>query len=108
MEAWFKDTQLPTDWRFEVSDNGWTNDIIGLNWLQKVFIPSISTRKNGRYILLVLDGHSSYLSAEFDAICFQNNIIPICMPSHSSHILQPLDISCFAVMKKAYADLVDS
>lgn len=30
------------------------------------------------------------------------------MPSHSSYLLQPLDIGCFTVLKKAYSDLVDS
>jgi hypothetical protein len=28
------------------------------------------------------------------------------MPAHSSHILQPLDVSCFSVLKRAYGDLV--
>jgi hypothetical protein len=108
MAAWFNDTQLPSDWRFAISDNGWTNDAIGLEWLQKTFIPSTTSQKKGRYRLLVLDGHGSHVSAEFDAICSQNDIIPIFMPSHSSHLLQPLDIGCFAVLKRAYSDLVVS
>ena len=29
------------------------------------------------------------------------------MPAHSSHLLQPLDIGCFAVLKRSYASLVD-
>jgi hypothetical protein len=29
------------------------------------------------------------------------------MPAHSSHILQPLDIGCFAVLKRIYGKLVD-
>jgi hypothetical protein len=28
------------------------------------------------------------------------------MPAHSSHLLQPLDIGCFAVLKRAYGSLV--
>jgi hypothetical protein len=28
------------------------------------------------------------------------------MPSHSSHLLQPLDVGCFAVLKRAYARFV--
>jgi len=30
------------------------------------------------------------------------------MPAHSSHILQPLDVSCFAPLKKAYSRQVES
>jgi hypothetical protein len=29
------------------------------------------------------------------------------MPAHSSHLLQPLDVGCFAVLKRSYSALVD-
>ena len=29
------------------------------------------------------------------------------MPAHSSHILQPLDIGCFSLLKKAYGGLIE-
>jgi hypothetical protein len=29
------------------------------------------------------------------------------MPPHSSHLLQPLDVGCFAPLKKAYRDEVN-
>ncbi|EKV14532.1 hypothetical protein PDIG_32460 [Penicillium digitatum PHI26] len=29
------------------------------------------------------------------------------MPAHSSHLLQPLDIGCFAVLKRSYGQLVE-
>ncbi|CBF70985.1 hypothetical protein AN4391.2 [Aspergillus nidulans FGSC A4] len=104
-QAWF--TGLPPDWRFEISTNGWTTNEISLRWLQKQFIPSTEHRTRGRYQLLVLDGHGSHLTPEFDQICTDHNIIPLCMPAHSSHLLQPLDIGCFAVLKRSYASLVD-
>ena len=106
IESWFDG--LPEDWRFEVSPNGWTSDEIGLRWLEKLFIPSTSSRTKGKYRLLILDGHGSHLTAEFDQICEKNNIIAICMPPHSSHLLQPLDIGCFAVLKRAYSRLIES
>jgi hypothetical protein len=28
------------------------------------------------------------------------------MPPHSSHLLQPLDVSCFAVLKRQYGQLI--
>jgi hypothetical protein len=104
IEAWFDD--LPRDWRFEVSDNGWTTDEISLRWLQKLFIPSTNSRVRGQYRLLILDGHGSHLTPQFDRICAENNIIPLCMPAHSSHLLQPLDVGCFAVLKRAYGRFV--
>jgi transposase len=105
IESWFDG--LPGDWRFEVSPNGWTTDEIGLRWLQKLFIPSTNSYTQGRYRLLILDGHGSHLTPQFDQICAENKIIPICMPPHSSHLLQPLDIGCFAVLKRSYGSLID-
>jgi hypothetical protein len=106
VESWFDG--LPEDWRLEVSPNGWTSDEIGLRWLKKLFIPSTSSRTKGKYRLLILDGHGSHLTPEFDKICEENDIIAICMPPHSSHLLQPLDIGCFAVLKRAYGRLIES
>jgi hypothetical protein len=84
-QAWFD--SLPGDWRFEVSPNGWTTDEIGLRWLEKLFIPATTSRTVGRYRLLVLDGHGSHLTPLFDQVCSENDIIPVCMPAHSSHLL---------------------
>lgn len=52
--------------------------------------------------MLVVDGHESHQSAEFEQFCKGRNIIPICMPSHSSHLLQPLDVGVFSPLKRAY------
>jgi hypothetical protein len=104
-EGWF-DT-LPDDWRLDISDNGWTTDEIGMKWLTKVFIPITNARSTGHYRMLVLDGHGSHLTPEFDEACTKNHIIPVCMPAHSSHLLQPLDVSCFAVLKRQYGQLVE-
>jgi hypothetical protein len=58
------------------------------------------------YRLLILDGHGSHATPEFDDYYTQQKIITLYMPSHSSHILQPLDISCFGPLKHAYSQLV--
>ena len=52
--------------------------------------------------MLVLDGHESHDSAAFQAYCKSNNIIPLCLPAHSSHLTQPLDVGCFSVLKRSY------
>jgi hypothetical protein len=108
IRSWFEDPALPNDWQFELSPNGWTSNEIGLRWLQKLFIPSTTTRTKGKYRLLILDGHGSHLTPQFDQSCSQNDIIPICMPPHSSHLLQPLDIGCFAGLKRSYGRLVET
>lgn len=105
-EAWYK-TGIPGDWSIGVSPNGWTNDKIGLFWLKEVFDRYTRSRTVGRYRLLVFDGHGSHVTPEFDQYCTEHNIIVLCMPPHSSHLLQPLDVSCFSVLKRAYGQGVE-
>ncbi len=80
---------------------------IGLFWLQNVFEKHTKDRTIGRYHLLILDGHGSHVTPEFDQYCLEHSIIVLCMPPHSSHLLQPLDFGCFAVLKRSYGSVVD-
>jgi hypothetical protein len=97
--SWYHD--ILDDWRIGVSDNGWTTNELGLAWLQH-FIKYTETRTVGSYRLLIIDGHESHKSLAFQDLCEENKIITLCMPPHSSHILQPLDVGCFAPLKRAY------
>jgi hypothetical protein len=108
IEGWYAEHGLPGDWRIELSNNGWTTDEIGLRWLQNCFIPASTPRTIGRYRLLILDGHGSHLTPQFDKLCEDNGIISLCMPAGSSHLLQPLDIGCFGPLKRAYGGLIES
>jgi hypothetical protein len=63
-------------------------------------------RTRGIYRLLILDGHSSHLTPEFDLFCTEYSIITLCMLLHSLHLLQPCDISFFAVLKPLYGQQI--
>jgi hypothetical protein len=97
--SWYQ--ELPPDWAVAVSDNGWTNDGLGHEWIQH-FHRHTESRSSGAYRLLILDGHSSHATPEFDQFCTENKIISLCMPPHTSHLLQPLDVGCFSPLKAAY------
>ena len=99
---WYHD--LPEKYVLSVSQNGWTTDKLGIEWLQKVFEPN--TTPQAGYRLLILDGHGSHATAEFDRFCMEKKIIPLYMPPHSSHLLQPLDVSCFSPLKHLYGQRV--
>ena len=81
---------------------------LGLTWLIKVFEKYTKDRTVGNYRLLILDGHGSYETPEFDLFYKEHLIITLCMPPYSSHLLQPLDVSCFSLLKKAYGKQVES
>jgi hypothetical protein len=98
---WYRECDLPGDWVIATSQNGWTNNELGLEWL-KHFDRSTTNRSTGPYRLLILDGHESHHSADFEIYCEEHKVITLCMPPHSSHLLQPLDVRCFGLLKKAY------
>jgi hypothetical protein len=104
LTAWY-DEDLPASWVIALSENGWTTNEIGLEWL-KHFDQYTRDRSQGAYRLLILDGHESHESLQFKLYCKEQRIITLCMPSHSSHLLQPLDIGCFGPLKKAYGDQI--
>jgi len=56
-------------------------------------------------VLLVFDGHSSHtrnLNVVLKAR--QNNVILVCLPSHCTHRLQPLDVAFFKSLNSHYDD----
>jgi hypothetical protein len=85
-----------------MSQNGWINNELGLKWL-KHFNRSITNRSIGPYRLLILDGYESHHSADFERYYKENKIITLYMPAYASYLLQPLNIRCFIVLKKAYS-----
>ena len=94
---------LPYGWMFTESDKGWTSDDISLRWLKEVYQPA-TQHCHGLYRMLILDGHGSHLTPEFSSYCEEQKIVLLCMPAHSSHLLQPLDVGIFAVLKRAYGE----
>jgi len=107
--SWFRELQAAEHrrWRVAVSSNGWTNDEIGLMWLKEIFDEGTKRYTQGKYRLLILDGHHSHNTPEFNDYCKENDIIALYMPPHASHLLQPLDIACYSPLKRAYGRQVE-
>jgi DDE superfamily endonuclease len=106
LSSWYENANLPPNWRISLSQNGWTTNEIGLQWIKHFDIHTKGCSV-GQYRLLILDGHESHHSVEFELFCKHNNIITLCMPPHSSHMLQPLDVGCFSPLKRAYSREID-
>lgn len=72
-----------------------TTDIF-TDWLENQFIP----RKAMGKCLLILDGHTSHTSADrLLELAANNDFVLFCLPSHSTHFLQPLDRCFFKSLK---------
>ena len=80
---------------FHVSDNGWITKELFYEWF-KMFAEMIPPL---RPVLLVLDGHGSHITIDVIKYAQSKEIHLLCLPSHTSHILQLLDVGVFKSFK---------
>ena len=55
-----------------------------------------------RPVLLVLDGHASHVTVDVVELARRNDIHMLCLPAHTTHMLQPLDVGVFKPLKTYY------
>lgn len=84
---------------FTNSESGWINADLCLEWF-KFFLEQIPF---ARPILLILDGHTSHTSIELIDLARENKIHLLCLPPHTTHILQPLDVGVFKSFKANFS-----
>ncbi|RPA71579.1 CENP-B protein, partial [Ascobolus immersus RN42] len=56
--------------------------------------------------LIVLDGHDSHLTFRTMQFCYDHKIHVMCFPSHSTHLLQPMDVGVFSPLANFYKQQV--
>jgi hypothetical protein len=89
LAPWNTECGLPPTWAIKTSPNGWTDNDTGLDWI-KHFNQHTRVRTQGVWRMIVLDGHESHLSAQFDMYCKENNIITLCVSLRTPRILPSL------------------
>lgn len=94
-------------WHYAFSDSGYTDSHLSLQWLKLVFDPQTKELARCKPRVLLCDGFGTHESLEVLEFCFENNIILCRIPSHTSHKLQPCDVSVFGPLKAAYRDQVE-
>jgi DDE superfamily endonuclease len=93
---------------FASSKNGWSDDTLGLDWLQRVFDRTTKEETSTRYRrLLIVDGHNSHVNLPFIKYADANRILLAVFPPHSTHRLQPLDIEIFSPLATYYPQAID-
>ena len=84
---------------FASSENGWINSDLYLEWFQ-FFLNNIPST---RPVILIQDGHASHISIALIELAQKNNVHLLCLPSHTTHILQPLDVEVFKSFKSNFS-----
>ncbi|KAF9730283.1 transposase [Paraphaeosphaeria minitans] len=98
-------TTFPTPgWHYACSESGYTDSYISLQWLKRIFDPETGERADGKPRVLICNGFGTHETLEILEFCLDSNIILCRLPSHTSHKLQPCDVSVFAPLKDAYRE----
>ena len=85
----------PADTLFTGTTLGWINSVVFFKWF-KFFVSQIPPK---RPVLLLYDGHASHISTDVIEYAHLHHIEIMCLPAHSSHLLQPLDVAVFKPLK---------
>lgn len=92
----FEDNMPPGSKVVMCPKSAYMNSGLFYDWVKFHFLP----RKPPGKVVIILDGHTSHLN-DTDTLEFalSNNIELLCLPSHCTHYLQPLDRAFFRSLK---------
>jgi hypothetical protein len=88
------------------SESGWINKELFLKWLAH-FIECVRPSPE-RKVLLIMDNHVSHNSLEAIELSRANGVILLSVPPHTTHKLQPLDVSVYKAFKTAFERTIDT
>ncbi len=80
---------------FGSSESGWITTELFIEWFN-FFLNNIPPTHP---VLLYLDGHSTHVSIDLIELARSNDFHLLCLPAHTSHLLQPLDVGVFKSFK---------
>lgn len=82
------------------TDSGWINASIFHEWL-KYFVKNVRPSLQ-HTCLLILDNHAAHLNLESIELARKNGVIMVSVPPHTTHKLQPLDVTLFKSFKDGF------
>ena len=86
-----------------MSKKGWIDHELALGWLER-YDQETHEKANGNWRLVYFDGHTTHVTLEIIQYACHNKILIVCLPPHSSHVLQPLNLAIYGPFKLALRD----
>ncbi|XP_065085084.1 jerky protein homolog-like [Ochlerotatus camptorhynchus] len=103
-DSWLADKKIEyPGMSYAATPNGWMDTETFTNYFRSTFLKSIPKT---RPVVLIYDGHSSHTSLELVEQALQENVVILKLPPHTSHLLQPMDLSVFKPLKQKYDDAI--
>lgn len=88
-----------------VTDNGWISTDAFLEWL-RFFVQRVRPSDDNK-CLLILDNHSSHRAIKVLDYAYENNVVLLTVPPHTTHKLQPLDVAVYGPFGKYFQYAID-
>jgi hypothetical protein len=87
------------------SETGYMTGDLFLQWAHEIFFPALErvraeNKTGSAWAVLILDGFRGHTNTELLAEMEANGVHLVLLPPHSSHALQPLDLTTFAGLKR--------
>ncbi len=86
---------------YGIQEKGYMDSELFLKWLHYF----IRYAPEERPLILIMDQHETHVSKDVIIFCRENKVEILCLPAHSTHILQPLDIAVFNPLKTAFSTM---
>ena len=93
----------PDDALYGKSESGWIDSELFMAWLKKIFLKHVVAQ---RPVVLFIDRHKTHMTLDVIDLCRENEIILFCLPPHTTHALQPLDVAVFKSLKDHFSKSV--
>ena len=85
-----------------MSDSGWSNTEIFSRYVREHLTKYMPHRDSNSPVLVLYDGHRSHISISLIEWTKENHVILFVLSPHCSHLVQPLDVSCYGPFELAY------
>ena len=96
---------VPSIWAFGESESGYMDGEWFRRWFKDIFLEHCGSR---RPVLLICDNDDSHISFDLMKMAVENGVEILGFPSHTTHILQPLDVAMFGSLKNKVTSLAAS
>ena len=93
----------PDDALYGKSESGYVDSELFIKWMEKIFLKFAVPE---RPIILFVDGHKSHVNLDVIDMARNNDVILFCLPPHTTHALQPLDVAVFKSFKNHFSKAV--
>ena len=93
----------PDDAVYGKSESGYVDSELFIKWMEKIFLKFAVPE---RPIILFIDGHKSHVTLDVVDMARNNDVILFCLPPHTIHALQPLDVAIFKSFKNHFSKAV--